>query len=109
MHAQDSHTEYALELYNQGFNEKSIREELSSKGVDESQISEIVETIKKLRHARDMKRGFRLIFIGSIILVVGFVVNVLCFHAGLPLHLLMYASTISGLVICLIGAKYLFT
>lgn len=93
----------ARTLLEKGVELDHIRKQTLSSGVSEAETEEIMKTIKFLYYSKRRKRGFRNVFIGSFILVFGFLITLVLFHSNTSINYAMYTLTIAGAILLLWG------
>lgn len=95
--------EEAKKLIEQGQATETVKKSLAASGADEQTIETIINQIKSLNFLKRRKRGFIMGVVGSILLVIGFVVTVIFFHAGISTHFVMYTLTSLGALLLVAG------
>lgn len=95
--------EEAKKLIAQGKETDSIRTTLSSTGADQQTIETIIQQVKSLNYLKRRKRGFFLGLAGSILLIVGFVLTVIFYHANISFGFVMYSMTSIGAILLIAG------
>jgi hypothetical protein len=93
----------ATERDARGIEHHHIETFLKEEGADEHTISLILGEIKTIYRIRRKKRGFKLVFIGSFLLVFGFVITLFLFHSSVSINYSMYGLTMIGIVLLLWG------
>lgn len=100
--------ELARYLKSHGHDEQSIRTRLLEKGASSETCDLILNQFKKLSYAKRRGRGVTLVFIGGIILVVGFALTFLLFHTNSAISYVMYGLTTLGTITLLVGVVDIF-
>ena len=95
--------EEAKKLIEEGKETESVKKSLSLSGADEQTIETIINQIKSLNFLKRRKRGILLGVTGSFLLLLGFVITVIFFHAGISIHFVMYTLTSLGALLLLAG------
>ena len=95
--------EDAKKLFEQGKETDLIRHSLETKGADKETIDTVINQIKSLSYLKRRKRGFMLGLAGSVLLIIGFVLTVVFFHANVSIHFVMYSMTSIGAILLMAG------
>jgi hypothetical protein len=93
----------AGKMVNDGIETDKIRSYLSNAGMDKQSIESLIHQLKSQLYLKRRKRGFTFGIIGSIMLVIGFLLTVLFYHSGISIHFVMYGMTSVGVILLLIG------
>lgn len=83
--------------------EKKFREITS-----EEVVSELMVTLKKEIHLRNLKAGRLYILSGCIVMGVGFILTCLKYHASESINIVMYGFTTLGICILFVGIYKIF-
>ncbi len=102
-HEHTKFRELALEQFQKGIEFHHIQVNLSQQGASVIIIEIIIDELKALNYIRRKKRGFKLVFVGSFLLVFGFVITLLLFHSGFSINYAMYGITTIGIALLLWG------
>lgn len=94
---------FAFEQHARGVEDHHIESNLAKEGAHENVVKHILGELKALNLIRRRKRGFKLIFIGSFLLVFGFLLTLLLFHSNVCINYAMYGLTMTGIVLLLWG------
>lgn len=71
--------------------------------IDDNDKQDILQSITSYFHEKQRKEGFKLIGVGTAILIVSFLFTVVLFHNNYNIELLMYISSLIGLSISFWG------
>lgn len=93
----------AVDQFHKGIEFHHIEVNLSREGASGAHIEIIIRELKDLNYIRRKKRGFKLVFIGAMLLVFGFVLTLLLFHSGTSINYSMYGLTTAGIILLLWG------
>ncbi|HQQ95470.1 MAG TPA: hypothetical protein PLQ93_13030 [Bacteroidia bacterium] len=85
-----------------------VRQVLSEKCADPELVEEILDQARKVYYAKKRKSGTAKLGIGSVLLVVGFVLTVINFHSNESFTFVMYGFTSAGLLILFWGLYDIF-
>ena len=80
-----------------------IEKQLTNKTDDTILIAEIMKQIKKVHYAVKRKQGFVKLGFGAIFLLAGFFITVLNFHSNQSFTIVMYSSSMVGLMLVFWG------
>jgi hypothetical protein len=86
-----------------GIENHHIETNLKEAGAPDEIIIIIVNRLKFLHYLKRKKRGFKLVLLGSVLLVSGFIITLLLFHSGNSINYAMYGLTIAGISFLLWG------
>ncbi len=100
--------EQAVSLQHQYRDYDELLAILIKKGCNERSANEIISELKKINYLIQRQTGFKIIFAGCIILLVGFILTCVCFHFNTSFHAIMYSFTSAGLLILFVGLFYIF-
>jgi len=101
--------EMAESLLNQHANPQKIEEILRiDKNVSDADVTQIMQHIKKIYYASKRKRGGTIILVGSVLLLIGFILTVANFHSNTSFQYIMYGFTSAGLLIIFAGLYDIF-
>jgi len=95
--------EEAKKLIEQGKEIESVKKSLALSGADDQTIDTIISQLKSLNFLKRRKRGFILGVTGSMLLLIGFVLTVIFFHAGISIQFVMYTLTSLGAILLVAG------
>jgi hypothetical protein len=93
----------AHQLIEEGNEFDSVRQHLEASGADALTVDTIIRQIKSLSYLKRRKRGVILGLIGSIMLIVGFILTVIFYHSGVSIHYVMYGMTSIGVILLIAG------
>jgi len=107
IHLKDDHWEelyvFAKDLANRKVSFEEIEKQLSTKINDPLIIAEIIQQIKKVQYAVDLKNGLNKIGFGCLFLVIGFLITCINFHTNQSFTVVMYSTSTIGLVLIFWG------
>lgn len=95
--------DYALDLMRHKPDFEMIEIKLATKTENNDQINEIIKQLKKIRHEERRKTGLQKLALGSVLLVVGFLITAVNFHSNQSFTLVMYGFTTIGISLMLWG------
>jgi pheromone shutdown protein TraB len=96
--------EKALQMYTGGSSIEAIALFLK----EEKTAPEIIDQlVKELHHKKQVKKGILWIGVGSALLIISFLLTVFFFHSGIAIDFVMYGLTTLGIIIAVIGLKFL--
>jgi len=95
--------EEANKLIETGKVTDDVRRTLGASGVDSETIEIIIHQLRSQQFLKRRKRGFLLGAIGSVMLLVGFILTVIFFHAGISFQYVMYGMTSIGVLLLIAG------
>ncbi len=104
----EMHFEQVEKWLAQGQTRDFIHQKLVAAGISEERVSQFVDTILSERLSKRRQRGILLILIGSVLLVLGFLLTVFLFHANASIDVVMYGMTGVGILILMIGLVDIF-
>jgi chromosome condensin MukBEF MukE localization factor len=81
----------------------SVKEKVTLSPLDDMDKQDILQSITTYFYERQRKEGFKLIGIGTAVLIISFLFTVVLFHNNYNIELLMYISSILGLSIAFWG------
>jgi len=93
----------AKELFDRGKSWKEIEEDLSKYGAEETLIFGIIKELKEDHFLKKRKRGFAIILVGSVILLLSFILTCMNFHANESITYVMFGISSVGLIVVFIG------
>ncbi len=93
----------AIHLLERGENAQSIEKVLSEKTNDIVLIAVVIKEARNAYYAELRKQGFRLILIGCLTCITGFLITFLNFNTSRSIDLAMYGLTSLGLLIVFWG------
>ena len=94
----DSLYVFAKTLEDKHVNFSEIEKQLTNKTDDAFLIKEIMTQIKKVHYAVKRKQGFVKLGFGSIFLLAGFFITCFNFHSNQSFTIVMYSSSMVGLM-----------
>lgn len=100
--------EQAISLYNSLYDYEKVNEELVKLGADASLADNLVIELKKIHRAKRRHRGIVLAGIGSFILIFGFILSIILFHAGMSIDIALFGPTSVGAIILIWGMAEIF-
>ncbi|MFN8712774.1 MAG: hypothetical protein ACK5Z2_07965 [Bacteroidota bacterium] len=92
-----------LTLLKEGENNSAIIAHLHKIGADEATITELVDKIRKERYAMRRKRGVKLLLIGAVMLLSGFILTLIFVYNNKSIDYVMYGMTTAGIAVLLWG------
>lgn len=95
--------EELYKMVSDGRETEMILKFLVSSGIEENEASEMIRAARSEYLKKRRARGFTLGIIGSILLVVGFVLTVIFFHSDISIHYVMYGLTSLGAILLMAG------
>lgn len=104
----EMHFEQVEKWLAQGQTRDYIHQKLVEAGLVEEKASALVDSIVNERVSKHRQRGIILILVGSVLLVLGFLLTVFLFHANASIDLVMYGLTSVGILILLKGLVDIF-
>ena len=94
---------FAKELADHNSSFEEIEKQLSQKTDDIKNISEIITRLKKVKYAVNRKNGLTKIGFGAMFLVIGFFITCVNFHSNQSFTIVMYSTSIIGLILIFWG------
>jgi hypothetical protein len=94
---------FAKELADRHVDFEEIEKQLETKTGDPLIRTEIIQRLKKMKYAIQRKNGLNKIGFGCLFLVIGFLVTCINFHANQSFSIVMYGTSIIGLVMIFWG------
>lgn len=88
-----------------GLDEKEIKNQLASLGIDDRYMPEMLKEIKKLRQSKSTANGLVYILIGAVMCLFSCVYTIV---AGNNSELILYGLTSLGIIIIFIGLVKIF-
>lgn len=92
-----------LDLLSRGENNSFIIAHLHKKGVDEATTTALVDKVRKERYAIRRRRGVKLLLVGAIFLLLGFVLTLAFVYNDKSIDYVMYGMTTAGIGLMLWG------
>ncbi|MFO0322760.1 MAG: hypothetical protein ACK504_10075 [Bacteroidota bacterium] len=90
--------DFAKSLEDKHLSYDEIEKQLFNKTNDVFLVSDIIKHLKKNRDAVKRKQGLTKIAFGAVFLVVGFFITVFNFHSNQSFTIVMYGSSVIGLL-----------
>ena len=94
---------FAKGLADKGSSYEDIEKLLLQRTDDELVIASIIARIKKIRHAVASKNGLAKIGFGALMLVIGFLITCINFHNNESFSVVMYSTSLMGLLLIFWG------
>ena len=98
----------AIDLYHRLHNYEKLRDHYVNHGKTFEESDLIITALKKHHRNRIHHRGVILVCAGSFLLVLGFVLSVILFHAGMSIDLILFGPTCIGAVLLIWGMNDIF-
>lgn len=103
LETENTYWQDVLELLREGESNSAIIAYLHKKGADEATITGLVDKIRIERYAMRRKRGVKLLLIGAVLLLTGFVITLVFMYTNRSIDYVMYGMTTAGIAIMLWG------
>jgi hypothetical protein len=100
---ENTYWQEVLELLREGESNSAIIAYLHKNGADEATITSLVDKIRKERYAMRRKRGVKLLLLGAVMLLTGFVLTLVFVYNNTSIDYVMYGMTTAGIAVLLWG------
>lgn len=97
-----------LDMHAHGASLDDIEVEFLKQEQDQILVAEIMTSLRKHIHKKNLKDGRALILSGCIVMVVGFVLTCVKFHSNESVNMVMYGFTTLGICIVFVGLYKIF-
>lgn len=98
----------AVDMHAHGSSVNDIEVELIKQNHSQELIADVIADLKKEIHKKNLKAGRAFVLAGCIIMVFGFVLTCIKFHANDSVNMVMYGFTTLGICILFVGLYKIF-